>query len=78
MVTMTMSLSFSITGNGDEGDGYEDEDGDDEGGEDDDDGGGLFCPFFPWFCLYLLNKLSKRTALALKLKPVDFFPCTLL
>ena len=33
MVTMTMSLSFSITGNGD---GYEEEDG----GEDDEGGGG--------------------------------------
>ena len=40
MVTMTMLLSFSITGDGDEDDGYEDEDGDDEGGDEDDDGGG--------------------------------------
>ena len=40
MVTMTMLLSFSITGNGDEHDGYEGEDGDAEGGEDDDGGGG--------------------------------------
>ena len=40
VVTMTMLLSFSITGDGDEDDGYEGEDGDAEGGEDDDDGGG--------------------------------------
>ena len=47
VVTMTMLLSFSITGDGDEDDGYEGEDGDAEGedgdaegGEDDDGGGG--------------------------------------
>ena len=47
MVTMTMVLSLSITGDGDEDDGYEGEDGDAEGedgdaegGEDDDGGGG--------------------------------------
>ena len=36
VVTMTMLLSFLITGNGDKDDGYEGEDGDAEGGEDDD------------------------------------------
>ena len=40
VVTMTMLLSFSITGDGDVDDGYEGEDGDAEGGEDDDDDGG--------------------------------------
>ena len=66
VVVMAMLLSFSITGDGDEDDGYEDEDGDAEGGEDDDGGGGDVLPQQP----FLITSAPSASKLPISIHPV--------